>query len=244
MKKFRSNSRNAHGVKWILEFDYDKKYSFITGDDSDYQKIPVYDGIALDLILDNQELDWLKKVWKDATKGIDNVLYLGKDTKLIVNNKYCELTNNYCPICLKQKQEYEIHHCIPAFDGGTDDYYNLLKICSTCHAIIARGSVEDRNPMLFSALFHQMMYFGIELIPTEGRKKGRHKGRNFLEEFPSARKVVDYFYKLSSDKQKICDDTLKNIGKYCYQYFRDMSRGIWSWKAFQKEIDFFQTKIT
>jgi hypothetical protein len=88
------------------------------------------------------------------------------------------------------------------------------------------------------------MYFGIELIPTEGRKKGRHKGRNFLDEFPSARKVIDYFYKLSSDEQKVCDDTIKKISKYCYQYFRDMSRGIWSWKAFQKEIDFFQTKIT
>ncbi|TYB96262.1 MAG: hypothetical protein FXF54_03355 [Kosmotoga sp.] len=106
MKNSKTNFRNKHGEKWILEYDCDKKYSFITGDDSDYKKIPVYDGIALDLILNNQESDWLKKTWKDATRGIDNILYLGKDTKLIENNKYCELTNNYCPICLKQKQEY------------------------------------------------------------------------------------------------------------------------------------------
>lgn len=189
------------------------------------------------MVLSNQESDWLKKAWKEATEEIDNILYLEKDTEFIVNKKYGELTNNYCPICLKQKQEYEIHHCIAAFDGGTDDYFNLLRICSTCHAIITRGSVEDRIPMLFSAIFHQMMYFGIKLLPTEERKKGRHKGRNFLEIFPSSRKVVDYFYELSSDEQKVCDDKLKSIGKYCYQYFKDMAHGLWPWKDFQETME-------
>ncbi|TYB96403.1 MAG: hypothetical protein FXF54_03190 [Kosmotoga sp.] len=84
MKKFRSNFRNKYGENWIFEFDYEKKYSYITGDDVDYNKFPVYDGIALDLILNKQETKWLKRVWKESTKIIEIVKYYSSKMNFII----------------------------------------------------------------------------------------------------------------------------------------------------------------
>lgn len=239
MKNYQSNFANEYGEKWFFEFDYDKNYAYITGDDVGYEKYPVYDGLAIELILNEQESNWLMSVWKEAIEDITNILYLSMNTKFINNNKYCELSNNYCPVCLNQKKNYENHHCIPSKDGGFDEYYNILRVCSTCHAIITRGSVEDCIPMFFSAVYHQIMYFGMKFIPKGSSNKGRYKGRNFLKKYPKFKREVDYYNMISREEQEMYNNSFKTIGKYFYQYYRDIIRGIWSWERFPRREETF-----
>lgn len=66
-----------------------------------------------------------------------------------------------CPICLKQREEFDKHHVIWKTDGGSDHPVNILRICRTCHAILTFGESEawyyDK-----ACVAHQQCCYGIE----------------------------------------------------------------------------------
>jgi protein associated with RNAse G/E len=93
--------------------------SLIYGD-----KFYVFDGNCHFLILNEKEKEWLKTVWDKYSKVKNKYLDLNVDIKSDYGITY--LTNNYCPICLKKRQEFENHHCVPVNEGGID-LGNMLK---------------------------------------------------------------------------------------------------------------------
>lgn len=53
-----------------------------------------------------------------------------------VRNKYLEDKNIcYCEKCNKHKSQtsLNVHHIIPVADGGTNDFLNLIGLCTRCH---------------------------------------------------------------------------------------------------------------
>lgn len=158
METYKSEYTNEYGENWVFEYNYSTNVGLVRGSDVDWNTYAVIEGQAHDLVLNQSEKNWLKSTWSDATKHLNNVgMYLGLDTKFEHNEHKCWLTNSHCPICLKQKRDFEYHHCIWSMDGGSDDYFNMLRICNTCHAILTRGSVEDRVPKDQAVYYHQIM---------------------------------------------------------------------------------------
>jgi hypothetical protein len=48
------------------------------------KKIPINDGIALELILNKQETNWLKRVWIESIKVIEIVKYYSSEMHFII----------------------------------------------------------------------------------------------------------------------------------------------------------------
>lgn len=120
---------NKFGERWILEYDMDAHLGYIRGSDVDWTQFPVVDGIAIGLTLDPDEVKWLACAWRTITRDqIHPGLYFDKQTEFRVDKDCCYLTNNFCPICLEQKLEFESHHCVPRSRGGSDKNINLLRI--------------------------------------------------------------------------------------------------------------------
>lgn len=173
----------------------------------------------------------MKNTWHEAVKGSKaKALYRGLKTKLVQNKKYCYLTSDYCPLCLKPKKDFEYHHCIWSSDGGTDDSSNLLKLCNTCHAILTRGCTDERVPKDLAAHHHQMIYFGLNFIPRNPVEKGRHRGRSYLENHPEIYNVLQEFDLMPKQKQKRWNQHWKSISRIAYQYYRDIELERWSWE--------------
>ncbi len=65
-KTYTSEFENRYGEKWIFEYDYTSGKAFLKGSDVDNQSYPVVDCRAQDLILNNEEILWLRSVWANA----------------------------------------------------------------------------------------------------------------------------------------------------------------------------------
>ena len=248
---FVSKLSHAGDTDWVFRFNYRLKISTL------YHKLtnetyPVYDGKMLFWGFNLDLKGWLQEEWEKATQGIDipNV-YLNRPTQMLHNRQFTWLDNFSCPICLMQKSSYENHHCVERSDNGPDGYKNVLRICATCHAIITRGCFEERWPREKAGLFHQIMYFGLDIYPRifykppiEFDKDGYLTATNFED---ILRKI---------DQQEISERHktevfIKEWGKYQYQFFRDICLGKWSWKKsiklfpelqseFQSEFEWIQ----
>ena len=68
-KNYCSMFTNEHGEEWQFEYSYGTGEGILKGSDVDWQTYRVVDGHALGLILSQEELLWLRKVWADATTG-------------------------------------------------------------------------------------------------------------------------------------------------------------------------------
>lgn len=195
---------------------------------------PVYDGRQFFFDLPDAN-NWLKKQWKKATQGIElPSLYLGKVTEMKHNKQVTWLTNNYCPICLRQKSYFENHHCVGRAQNGPDGYKNVLRICATCHAIITRGCLEERWPMSNAALFHQIMCFGADVFPRNFRKIDMEE---YEQENRRKANFEDYLQnhdKKTDEEKDKSQAIMMEMGLYFYQFFRDVVCGTWSWKKAAK----------
>lgn len=230
-----SEYENELGELWVFEYDYVNDTGVVKGLDVDWSEYPVFEGQALGLLLNEKEESWLKTAWSEATKHLDNVgIYLGLDTKFAKDERGCWLTNYYCPICLKQKREFDEHHCIWSSDGGTDEHFNMLRVCRTCHAVLTWGSVEDRVPKNLSAFYHQVLYFGLEFFPRDNLRKSRHIDRNFLELHPAWKEKIRDYDRMRADEQDKIDDAVKELAQLKYQYFRDIGLGKRCWEDFEQ----------
>ncbi|NLW46802.1 MAG: HNH endonuclease [Firmicutes bacterium] len=212
MESFKSHFRNEYGERWFFEYNYEANRAFVTGDDIGDEIYPVIEGRAPYLILNEDESVWLKSSWEKATAGLNKIgLYLDLDTEFVAGKKYCYLTNDICPICLEEREYFEVHHCVPKVDGGSDDYRNLLNICGSCHALIAGGCVKERLPRFLAAYYHQLMYFGIDFFLIIKRQPG-----GFFERSPAVEEMLESYLQADQEHQHKCDEIIRNEARLLY----------------------------
>lgn len=225
---FQKEFNNEYGEHYIFEYDLKNHTATLRGDETDWEKIPVVDGYPVGFIINEQEKNILLKFWLQLLFEFKiPSLYNDKNTQFAFDKKNCYLENSYCPLCLKQKKDFEIHHCIWSIGGGTSDYFNLLKICKSCHVIITHGSKDDKFLLNDAVFYHQQYYFGINFFPKKNPAKGRHQHVNYLDNNPQIKKLIDNFSTFTNDFQFTVDEKLKKDGRIFYQLFRDIYLGKW-----------------
>ena len=60
---------NQFGEQWEFQYNPVLGKGRLRGSDIDWEEHDVVQGRTLDLILSEDELEWLRKVWNDATEG-------------------------------------------------------------------------------------------------------------------------------------------------------------------------------
>lgn len=115
------------------------------------------------------------------------------------------MSKQLCPICLKEKTQFEGHHVVWRADGGSDDPTNILDVCKTDHALITRGDDEDRIPRDLACFAHQMGIHGLTFLLKSNVIFSKHSafGSSFVEAH-------------SGESAEELDRTLKHIGKEMY----------------------------
>ncbi|MBW7934759.1 MAG: HNH endonuclease [Gemmatimonadaceae bacterium] len=227
---------NRHGEDWRFTFDPTTGLATVAGSDIHWESYPVIEGVGYGLAMDRDETAWLRTAWTEATADHSAVaLYAGRDTDFLRGTASCRLSNNFCPLCLRQRREFEIHHCIEAAEGGPDTPSNLLAICSSCHAIITRGSVEDRFPKATAALNHQFIYFGLQLLEEAATHPGKRARRGSFADSVSLemRHILEELH-LDPAKRLRTDEEFKDNARVEYQFRRDLGLGKWSWDEFEE----------
>ena len=58
---------NRYGEEWEFEYDPSTGKGVLRGADVDWQEYCVIGGMAVGLILNNEEILWLRKAWAEAT---------------------------------------------------------------------------------------------------------------------------------------------------------------------------------
>ncbi len=66
---YTSRFTNRYGEEWEFIYDPVRKEGILRGSDVDWQSYRVVGGYALDLVLNKEEIEWLRKVWVEATAG-------------------------------------------------------------------------------------------------------------------------------------------------------------------------------
>ena len=66
---YTSRFRNRYGEEWVFEYDAMKEEGVLRGSDVDWQEYRVIGGRAEGLILNDEEIRWLRKAWAEATAG-------------------------------------------------------------------------------------------------------------------------------------------------------------------------------
>jgi hypothetical protein len=61
---------NRYGEEWAFEYDPSGGEGILRGSDVDWQEYRVIGGRAVGLILNEEEIQWLQKTWKEATSGV------------------------------------------------------------------------------------------------------------------------------------------------------------------------------
>lgn len=64
---YSSRFTNRYGEEWEFEYDPLKKEGILRGSDVDWQDYCVIEGRVPGLILNEEEIQWLRKAWAEAT---------------------------------------------------------------------------------------------------------------------------------------------------------------------------------
>jgi hypothetical protein len=225
---YRSEYVNELGDEWQLEIDQEAGIALLTGSDiSDDLRVPVIEGIAIYIGLGQDEQAWLTAAWSEGTEQHAVFgLYRGLDTEFVIGSKYCHLTNDFCPICLKRKKQFEIHHCIWKSDGGTRSPLNLLKVCNTCHALMSFGDVDDVETRDQAAFMHQLTHFGMRLVAEQVPSGVEQSERTFLGVRPKMRELVRSYLVADEADRELVDRMIPPLARAYYQYHRDIARAV------------------
>lgn len=96
-------------------------------------------------------------------------------------NKYTkrkieECWNYQCAVC--GRNDYlEFHHLIPKAEGGSDDYDNIILLCSGCHAAVHGRIAKSENPHPRTSIDYETAkpilaaYFANEVGTKETKEK-------------------------------------------------------------------------
>ena len=68
--RYQSRFTNRYGEQWEFEFDLATGEGKLRGSDVDWEGYHVVDGNAVGLILNDEEIPWLRKAWAEATSGL------------------------------------------------------------------------------------------------------------------------------------------------------------------------------
>ena len=66
---FQSTFKNQYGETWIFEYDFNTGTGVVRGSDVDWEEYPVVEGRADDLVMHQEERDWLKSAWQEALRA-------------------------------------------------------------------------------------------------------------------------------------------------------------------------------
>ena len=66
-RHYNSRFTNRYGEEWEFEYDPLKKEAILRGSDVDWQEYRVINGQVPELILNDEEIRWLRKAWAEAT---------------------------------------------------------------------------------------------------------------------------------------------------------------------------------
>ena len=66
---YTSRFSNRYGEEWVFEYHPAKGEGVLRGSDVDWQEYRVIDGKVPSLILNDEEILWLRKAWAAATGG-------------------------------------------------------------------------------------------------------------------------------------------------------------------------------
>ena len=66
--RYKSWFTNRYGEAWQFEYDDQKQEGILCGSDLDGQRYAVIGGLARGLILNEEEIQWLRKAWAEATR--------------------------------------------------------------------------------------------------------------------------------------------------------------------------------
>ena len=64
---YSSRFTNRYGEEWEFEYDPLKQEGVLRGSDVEWQNYPVIEGQVPGLILNDEEIRWLRRVWREAT---------------------------------------------------------------------------------------------------------------------------------------------------------------------------------
>ena len=66
-RSYTSRFRNRYGEEWEFEYDSLKGEGILRGSDVDWQGYRLVGGLVPGLILNEEEISWLRKAWAEAT---------------------------------------------------------------------------------------------------------------------------------------------------------------------------------
>jgi len=65
-RTYVSEYTNEYGEEWIFEFKPETGKAVVKGSDVDWEEYAVTEGYAFGLVMNEGELQWLRKAWADA----------------------------------------------------------------------------------------------------------------------------------------------------------------------------------
>ncbi len=65
--KYTSRFTNRYGEAWEFDYYRSKRQGVLRGSDVDGQRYHVIDGHVQGLILNDEEIQWLRRAWAEAT---------------------------------------------------------------------------------------------------------------------------------------------------------------------------------
>ena len=66
---YTSQFANQYGEQWVFEYDLTKREGVLRGSDVDWQEYRVVEGSVPELVLNDEEVVWLRMAWAAATGG-------------------------------------------------------------------------------------------------------------------------------------------------------------------------------
>lgn len=66
---FQSSYKNLYGETWIFEYNLKTGIGVVRGSDVDWEEYPVVEGHADDVIMHQEERDWLLSAWQEALQS-------------------------------------------------------------------------------------------------------------------------------------------------------------------------------
>ena len=65
-KDYSSRFTNQYGEEWLFEYNEATGEGVLSGSDLDWKPYPVIDGRAIDLLMSDEEIIWLRAYWAQA----------------------------------------------------------------------------------------------------------------------------------------------------------------------------------
>ena len=194
---------NEHGEKFEIELlsDFVGK---MKGDETGWKEVYLVNGYGSFLFSDKERIE-LEKIFPKYHSD-----YFDLDTEFTKSMSSSFLENNYCPLCLEQKEIFQGHHVYAAMNGGSDKPENILQICQDCHALESFGSDMVRHSYHWAAKFHQLWKIGFEFFEIQLTGNSRYSERKIEKLDPGYARMMKFLN--TAIKTKTYDELNNSIG--------------------------------